>query len=212
MTKGKNTVTTNTVITLDMLNTMDGQKFENLTATLFKNMGFEVQTTSVTGDGGIDIKAVNNQLIVGGLYIIQCKRYAKKTIGIEEVQRLHGVANSENAIKGIFVTTSRYTKAAKEFCESNNIELIDGKNFVKLLAEYLQETEQGVLRQKLTEKVKYPGESGSDIIGEIKSEIVFKKEVSDPRELIDFINEIDSATKDVIDEMQGKMCSTTIVH
>ena len=38
-------------------------------------MGFYVETTKASGDGGIDLIVYNNQSILSGKYIIQCKWY-----------------------------------------------------------------------------------------------------------------------------------------
>lgn len=49
--------------------------FEYLCKELLDKMGFETETTKISGDGGIGSTAYNHQPILSGKYIIQCKRY-----------------------------------------------------------------------------------------------------------------------------------------
>lgn len=54
------------------------------------------------------------------------------------MQRLLGVVSDEKVNKGVVVTTSRFTKGAKNFADKNpRIELIDGNQLVLLMNEYL---------------------------------------------------------------------------
>ena len=89
---------------LDQLNTLSGTEFEKLCAVLISKMGFEVQTTKASGDGGIDLYAFNHAPLIGGKYIIQCKRYSG-TVGEPILRDLYGVVMSERANKGVLIIT-----------------------------------------------------------------------------------------------------------
>lgn len=117
------------------IHTMDGYDFERLITQLLKNMGFSVEMTTLSGDGGVDIIAYSNSFIFKGKYLIQCKRW-NSTVGEPTVRDLYGVVLSENANKGIIITNSTFSKKAIEFADGKNIELIDGTTIVKLLKEY----------------------------------------------------------------------------
>ena len=80
------------------------------------------------GDGEIDIILRK----MGKKYLVQCKRYSEKnTVKVGVVQELMGVVTSENAEGGWVVTTSTFTKAAKEFAKKNKIiKLIDSSDFM----------------------------------------------------------------------------------
>jgi restriction system protein len=54
---------------------MDPLDFEDLVAALFQAMGFEVMTTTRSGDGGVDVRAMDPDPIRGGKLVIQVKRY-----------------------------------------------------------------------------------------------------------------------------------------
>ena len=54
---------------------MDPIAFENLVAELFRAMGMEAVTTQRSGDGGVDVEAVDPAPIRGGRIVVQVKRY-----------------------------------------------------------------------------------------------------------------------------------------
>lgn len=91
------------------------RQFEELIAEIWHRMGYEIELTAQTRDGGRDIIAVRRseaQL----RFLIECKRYdPKRKVGVELVRALHGVKVHEKATKGILATTSRFTKDAKSY-------------------------------------------------------------------------------------------------
>ena len=56
-------------------------------------------------DGSGDGLAVNDDPILGGLCVIQAKRYSRM-VGLEAVHALAGVVADKRAVKGVLVTTS----------------------------------------------------------------------------------------------------------
>lgn len=116
-------------------NNLDGYMFEELIVKLFKRMGFLVEQTALSGDGGIDIIAYNDQPVYKGKYLIQCKNW-NNVVGQPEVRDLFGVVMSENANKGILIATSHFTEQAKQFADNKNIELIEYDVLMKLLCDY----------------------------------------------------------------------------
>lgn len=119
-------------------------EFEHLVSELLIAMGFDACTTKTTGDGGVDIIAISEEPIIRGKYVIQCKRYAKgNNIAEPLVRELFGVMHSQNANKGILITTSEFTKAATLFAQDKAIELINGDLLVHLLNKYLAHSHDG---------------------------------------------------------------------
>lgn len=116
-------------------NLIDGYEFEEVVSLLLKKIGFEVEQTSLSGDGGIDIIAYDNRPIFKGKYIIQCKNW-NTSVGQPQIRDLYGVVVSEQANKGILITTSSFTKQAISFAENKNLELIDYKGISSLLYEF----------------------------------------------------------------------------
>ncbi len=119
----------------DSIDSLSGIEFENVCKRLLENMGFEVETTKASGDGGIDLIAHNYQPMLSGKYIIQCKRYTG-SVGEPIIRDLYGVITSERANKGILMTSGTFTKQAQVFAQDKQIELIDGVELKKLLAKY----------------------------------------------------------------------------
>lgn len=105
---------------------MTGYEFENYISTLLTKMGFEVEVTQYSNDGGIDLIAVYEKPIFSGKYIVQCKKWAT-SVGQPEVRDLYGVVMDQRANKGILITTSDFTAQAYEFAKGKNIELINGE-------------------------------------------------------------------------------------
>jgi hypothetical protein len=117
------------------LNHMNGHQFEDLIEQLVKKMGFVVEERKLTADGGIDLLAHSFEPVFEGKYIIQCKRYVNK-ISESPIRDLYGVVHSRNANKGILITNSTFTKAARDFANGKQLELIDGVKLSKLLSRY----------------------------------------------------------------------------
>jgi len=94
--------------------------------------------TQDSKDDGVDAVAVNEDPIVGGLCIIQAKRYSK-IAGVEAVHALAGVMDDKNAGKGVLVTTSWVGKASRDFAARNGsrIEIIEGRHLKFLLKKHL---------------------------------------------------------------------------
>ena len=112
---------------------MTGYEFENYISTLLTKMGFEVEVTQYSNDGGIDLIATYEKPIFSGKYIVQCKRWVT-SVGQPEVRDLYGVVMDQRANKGILITTSDFTAQAYEFAKGKNIELINGE-ILKALTE-----------------------------------------------------------------------------
>ena len=85
----------------------------------------------------MDGVAVNEDPVVGGLCIIQAKRYSK-IVGLEAVHALAGVMDDKHAAKGVLVTTSWVGKASRDFAARNGrIEIIEGHQIKSMLLEHL---------------------------------------------------------------------------
>ena len=117
------------------LSNLSGIEFENLIIKLLRKMGFIVEETKATNDGGIDAIAINEDPITSGRFIIQCKRYSG-VVGQPVVRDLYGVVTHERASKGIIITTSDFSKQAIEFAEGKPIELLNGSKLRALFRKY----------------------------------------------------------------------------
>ena len=116
--------------------------FEHLVMDLLLGMGYGADKTSgvVTGrshDGGIDGVISEDKLGLDLIYI-QAKRYdPSNKVGRKEIQAFIGAM--EHVQKGVFITTSAFTKDALSFVEKQqqkSIKLIDGALLADLLVKY----------------------------------------------------------------------------
>ncbi|MEC3876694.1 restriction endonuclease [Chryseobacterium salviniae] len=90
------------------------REFEQLIAELLYNKGFEIELTKQTRDNGYDILAMK---YINGFspikYLVECKKYAEnRKIGVEIVRSFKEVLSTEQANKGLIVTTSYFSRDA----------------------------------------------------------------------------------------------------
>ncbi len=119
------------------------QSFEKLCQRVLREAGFvQVEVTGRSGDGGIDGKGI---LKMNGLLsfhiIFQCKRY-QNAVSSKEIRDFRGAMQGRTD-KGLFITTSTFTRDAKQEATRDGappIDLIDGNS----LAEKMKELNLGV--------------------------------------------------------------------
>lgn len=124
--------------------------FEQLIIDLLLKMGYGYDSNSgiVVGgshDGGID-GIINEDKLGLSLIYLQAKRYAcNNTVGRREIQSFVGAM--QNIQKGVFITTSSFTREAAEYAEQQqqkNLKLIDGEMLTRLMVKY----EVGIVSQQ----------------------------------------------------------------
>ena len=119
----------------------DGYGFEKFMAELFDGLGYLVEQTTKTRDGGVDILAVKNIDNVSLRFLIECKKYSeRKKVGVSLVRSLFGVKHHIGASKAIIATTSRFTKPAVDFAEAHkwDLELKDFDGIMHWINLYLK--------------------------------------------------------------------------
>jgi len=123
---------------LDLLS-LSAVEFEYLIQRLFEAYGLKswVRNTRASKDEGVDAVAFNEDPVVGGVCVIQAKRW-KDVVGLESVHALAGVMGDKQATRGILVTTSWFGKASIDFVNRHGrMQLIDGRNLKAMLTEHL---------------------------------------------------------------------------
>jgi restriction system protein len=129
---------------LENIKKHDGRWFEFCVRDLLVKMGYgqyderNTEVTKASKDEGIDIVIKEDKLGLDKIFI-QTKRWNEtSTITRPEVQNFAGALNGKGK-KGIFVTTSSFTKEAQGYADTNNdhtIVLIDGDLLTELMIEY----------------------------------------------------------------------------
>jgi len=124
--------------------------FEKLVIDLLLKMGYGGTKTDVknqleagkhtgkSGDEGIDGIISEDRLGLDKIYI-QAKRWKlDNVVSRPEIQKFIGALSWQRARKGIFITTSRFSRDAIEINQKTDLSiiLIDGKKLVELMYEY----------------------------------------------------------------------------
>ena len=120
--------------------------FENIVVELLVKMGYggsrkdAGQAIGKSGDEGIDGIIKEDRLGLDIIYI-QAKRWAN-TVGRPEIQKFAGALQGQRAKKGVFITTSTFSKEARDYSSKieNKIVLVDGEQ----LAEFMNDHNIGV--------------------------------------------------------------------
>ena len=120
----------------DLLN-LRWRQFEQLVVEMFKlrNKGAKVNLTKPGIDSGVDIIVMAGGWL-SGKAIAQCKRYQPNVkVSSPDVRDFVGAMTKVKAKKGYFVTTSTFTRYAVRFARGLNVELIEGKDLVKMISQ-----------------------------------------------------------------------------
>jgi hypothetical protein len=101
-------------------------------------MGFRTELSRATAAGITDMIAQLDRPLVGGRYLVRCIAFtADNLVDAPAVREFHTfVAADRIAIKGVLVTTTGFTGAAREFARETAIELLDLEQFTKLVAQH----------------------------------------------------------------------------
>lgn len=89
-----------------------------------------------SGDGGIDGVIKQDKLGLDVIYV-QAKRWGN-VVGSPEIMKFSGSLTKKHASRGVFITTSSFSKDASDFVEAiqQKIVLIDGKLLASLMIEH----------------------------------------------------------------------------
>ncbi|MBU0704119.1 MAG: restriction endonuclease [Chloroflexi bacterium] len=117
--------------------------FERLVIDLLVKMGYggtrkdAGEAIGRSGDGSIDGIIKEDRLGLDIVYV-QAKRWDDATVGRPEIQKFAGALQGQRARKGIFITTSTLSEAAKEYVSriDTKIVLIDGETLAQLMIDY----------------------------------------------------------------------------
>lgn len=116
--------------------------FEKMVADLLCKMGYGgsmqdiLQNYGKSGDGGIDCIIKQDALGLDQVHI-QAKRYKRDNIvQVGSVRDFCGALYGKKNPKGVFITTSSFSKGAADYAANNDLILIDGKRLTELMLTY----------------------------------------------------------------------------
>jgi len=164
--------------------TMSPKLFEEVVASVFRDLGYSAVVASASTDEGIDIVLSKGSDTIG----VQVKRY-QNAIEAEQIRSLTGALTLRGLNQGIFVTTSRYRSGAVETARRFRyrgfpIELVDAERFFEMLniarrplAMRLEEYDRLQLLNKVESLVRFHHFTGHGIsqAGEMRLEMKFSE-------------------------------------
>jgi len=119
--------------------------FETLVVRLLEKMGYGGTLTDAgivvgqSGDEGID-GIIREDKLGFNLIYIQAKRWeSDKTIGRPEIQKFVGALAGQGAIKGLFITTGKFSKEAYDYAKKQHttkVVLVDGQTLTNLMIDH----------------------------------------------------------------------------
>jgi restriction system protein len=129
---------------LEKLLAVSPRFFEEVVVDLLVAMGYggsrqdAAQALGRSGDGGIDGMIKEDRLGLDAIYV-QAKRWSRsRTVGRPEIQEFAGSLEGERARRGVFITTSGFSREAHDYVRriEKKIVLVDGDMLAALMFEH----------------------------------------------------------------------------
>lgn len=121
---------------IDSIRRLSWKEFEELVAEIFRRKGYSVIENSSKGpDGGVDVALKKD----GNLFLVQCKRWKARKVGVQIVREMYGVMIAEQATGVIIITSGFFTQESQRFAEGKPIELIEGSQLASLVKSVQEE-------------------------------------------------------------------------
>lgn len=112
-----------------------GLALEARAGALLRRLGWIVQETPRSRDGGIDLIATRvDQIGVEECLFVQCKDYARP-VGVEVVRALLGVIPTDRIVRPVLVAPEGVTPDAKRLAQQRNVLLWDNERLLALEAQ-----------------------------------------------------------------------------
>lgn len=119
---------------------LDWEQFEILVGEIYRRQGYTVELSSGTGaDGGIDLKLVRLDEVV----LVQCKHWKVYKVPVKDVREFFGILTAEQAHRGIFVTTGKFSRDAREWAQGKPITLLE-RTDLELLVSRVQRPDENL--------------------------------------------------------------------
>ncbi len=104
---------------------LSSENFEIVMAEIYAKLGYNVERTQATHDGGKDIIIRKSESLGNFIYYVECKKYSPQNhIGVGLVKEFLGTINTDKINGGIIATTSFFSLDAKKFIFDNKYDCI----------------------------------------------------------------------------------------
>lgn len=127
---------------LDRVREQSAGFFEQVVLDVLQAMGYggsrgdSAHRLGRSGDGGVDGVIREDKLGLDLIYV-QAKRWTN-TVGRPDIQQFVGALNGQRAHKGVFITTSAFSREAVDYADAVNprVILVDGKQLAELMIDH----------------------------------------------------------------------------
>lgn len=119
----------------------DDRFFENVVLDVLVGMGYggskreAARRVGRSGDGGIDGVIREDRLGLDAIYVQAKKWSPDRHVGPREIREFIGALQDAEALKGVFLTTTRFSPEAAALAERRRVVLIDGRSLAELMIE-----------------------------------------------------------------------------
>jgi HJR/Mrr/RecB family endonuclease len=104
---------------------LSGDEFERELGTLYRQLGYRVESTPSSGDQGVDLILRKN----GKTTVVQCKSH-QSPVGPAIVRELFGSLVAFRADNAILACTGGFTRGVKEFVRGKRIALVSASDLI----------------------------------------------------------------------------------
>lgn len=134
---------------LESIRALHWRQFEELVAEAFRRDGFTViENAHVGADGGVDIRLRKG----GESYLVQCKNWRQRHVGVATVREVFGILAAESAAGVFIVCSGTFTVEALRFAEGQPIILVDGDKLMRMIARVRRDSPERVYETHATEQ------------------------------------------------------------
>ena len=127
---------------LDSISDQDPGFFEGLVLDVLQAIGYggsrddAADRLGQSGDGGVDGVIREDRLGLDQIYV-QAKKWADP-VGRLDIERFFGALHGQRATKGVFITTSTFTRGARDYANdvTPRVILVDGIELAGLMIDY----------------------------------------------------------------------------
>ncbi|MCL5941974.1 MAG: restriction endonuclease [Actinobacteria bacterium] len=110
-----------------------GREFEEYVAALLRGLGYAVEVTPYTRDGGVDLVArQTDEIGLEKVLYVQCKNHST-AVGVEVVRSLLGILPPEDTgARAVLVCPAGFSAEARRFAKGRGVRLIDESSLREL--------------------------------------------------------------------------------
>lgn len=134
--------------TFSLLRSQPRNLLEDLTMVFLRELGFSAERN---GPHSLDRGVVDIWLLqedgAGKLGAVQCQPWNGQPVEVKSIQELAAIMVAQGIDHGAVIAPAGFSKEARRFVEGRNIELIEGRTFVRIIRALPKETQQRLLRE-----------------------------------------------------------------